>query len=92
MTEHYTRNTVSVSAWCPKCQKQTMHRVDAGHLGPCLPCMENAENAHAVMPTGCFFCPDCNAWTIHRMENGGWSKGPCLDCEARTEQGNLFSA
>lgn len=39
MAQHYTRNTVEVSAWCKKCRKDTMHRVDGVKLGPCLPCM-----------------------------------------------------
>lgn len=38
--EHYTRNTESVTAWCPRCQRMTEHRVDhsptGGRLGPCL--------------------------------------------------------
>jgi hypothetical protein len=36
MSEHYTRNTESVTAWCRKCMRMTTHRVDAGRLGPCL--------------------------------------------------------
>jgi hypothetical protein len=44
MTEHYTRNTEGVTAWCARCQRMTEHRVDhpqgalpgAGRLGPCL--------------------------------------------------------
>jgi hypothetical protein len=44
MPEHYTKNTVEVSAWCLKCDKMTMHRVDQdaqqGRLGPCLRCIE----------------------------------------------------
>lgn len=87
MSEHYTRNTVSVSAWCPKCRRQTMHRVDEGRRGPCLDCIENAEPKEF---TGSFFCPECQAWTIHRMDNNGWSKGACLECEARAGQGSLF--
>jgi len=43
MKEHYTKNTVEVSAWCKKCEKLTMHRVDRdtqqGRLGPCLECV-----------------------------------------------------
>lgn len=42
--EHYTKNTLAVSAWCPKCRKETMHRVDAGRRGPCLECIKNLEN------------------------------------------------
>ena len=40
MTEHYPKSTISVSAFCRKCQKQTQHRVDDVRLGPCLVCIE----------------------------------------------------
>lgn len=50
MTQHYTRNTVEASAYCLKCKKQTMHRVDAdkqqGRLGPCLECIAKLNQAH----------------------------------------------
>jgi hypothetical protein len=50
MTHHFTRSTVEASAWCKKCQKSTMHRVDQdvmqGRLGPCLLCMEKLEKLH----------------------------------------------
>lgn len=36
MPEHYTRNTLEVTAWCEKCQRFTQHRVDGGRRGPCL--------------------------------------------------------
>jgi hypothetical protein len=36
MTEHYTRNTLTATAWCLKCKRSTEHRVDGGRLGPCL--------------------------------------------------------
>jgi hypothetical protein len=36
MSEHYTRNTLEVTAWCKPCSRNTQHRVDAGRLGPCL--------------------------------------------------------
>ena len=36
MTEHYTRNTESVTAWCAKCSRMTDHRVDGGRRGPCI--------------------------------------------------------
>ena len=39
MTEHYTRRTVSAAAWCPKCKKQTQHRIDGVRKGPCLECI-----------------------------------------------------
>jgi hypothetical protein len=40
MTQHYTRNTVSASAWCNKCGKQTQHTVSDRRLGYCIPCYE----------------------------------------------------
>jgi hypothetical protein len=40
MTQHYTRNTVSAAAWCPKCRAQTQHRIDDRRVGPCLVCLE----------------------------------------------------
>jgi hypothetical protein len=36
MSEHYTKNTLEVTAYCRKCQRNTQHRVDGGRLGPCL--------------------------------------------------------
>ena len=44
MTEHYTRRTESVTAWCNKCQRTTEHRVDSGRKGPCL------EHTTAINP------------------------------------------
>jgi hypothetical protein len=45
--EHYTRNTVSVAAWCLKCQKQTQHRIDGVRKGPCLECIKKLDEQHA---------------------------------------------
>jgi ribosomal protein L44E len=39
MSQHYTKNTVSVSAFCPKCKKPTQHRIDGHKIGPCLDCL-----------------------------------------------------
>jgi ribosomal protein L44E len=39
MTQHFTRNTVSAAAYCPKCKKETQHRVDGVRKGPCLECI-----------------------------------------------------
>jgi len=36
MAEHFTKNTLEVTAWCNKCQRHTQHRVDGGRRGPCL--------------------------------------------------------
>lgn len=36
MPEHYTRNTLETTAWCPTCGRSTQHRVDGGRRGPCL--------------------------------------------------------
>lgn len=40
MTQHFTRATVEASAWCKKCGKPTMHRIDDRKVGPCLVCLE----------------------------------------------------
>jgi hypothetical protein len=49
MTEHFTRSTVSVSLWCPKCQKQTQHRIDDRRKGPCLECIARLTVEHAEL-------------------------------------------
>lgn len=36
MSQHYTRNTSAVLAYCPTCNRKTMHRVDDRRIGPCL--------------------------------------------------------
>ncbi len=43
MPEHWTRNTLEVTAYCNKCEAMTQHRVDGGRRGPCLPCMVRQE-------------------------------------------------
>ena len=48
--QHYTRNTVSVAAWCPKCKKETQHRVDDRRRGPCLECLERPVPVAAPKP------------------------------------------
>jgi hypothetical protein len=35
MTEHYTRNTKSVTQWCNECGCPTRHAVSAGRVGRC---------------------------------------------------------
>ena len=49
MTQHYPRNTVSVGAFCKKCQRETQHRVDGTRKGPCLDCIARLE-AQASLP------------------------------------------
>lgn len=44
MSEHYSKQTVSVSAFCAKCNKHTEHRVDKGRLGPCVRCVEKLQD------------------------------------------------
>lgn len=39
MSEHYTRNTITATAFCKKCRGFTVHRVGTGRLGPCLTCV-----------------------------------------------------
>jgi len=36
VSQHYTRNTKSVSVYCSTCRRNTIHRVDDRRLGPCL--------------------------------------------------------
>lgn len=43
MGQHYTRNTVSVAAFCKKCNRSTSHRVDGVKMGPCLECIAKLE-------------------------------------------------
>lgn len=38
MTEHYTLNTESVTAWCNKCCNLTQHIVSGGRRGRCMEC------------------------------------------------------
>jgi len=44
MAQHYTRDTVEVSAWCNKCGKATMHRVADRRLQYCIPCFEKSAS------------------------------------------------
>ena len=46
MPHHYTKATVAASSWCNRCNKQTMHRIDAGRLGPCKDCMKALGEQH----------------------------------------------
>lgn len=50
MGEHYTKSTVSVTVWCPKCVKCTTHRVDGGRRGPCLECLNRPIEPAKVKP------------------------------------------
>jgi hypothetical protein len=34
--EHFTRNTLTATAWCLKCHRNTEHRIDDGRKGPCI--------------------------------------------------------
>jgi ribosomal protein L44E len=36
MTQHYTKNTEQVSAYCPTCNGVTMHLVSDGRRGRCV--------------------------------------------------------
>ena len=36
MSEHYTKKTTEVPAWCNKCNRNTQHRVAGGRLLHCL--------------------------------------------------------
>lgn len=50
MGEHFTRSTVSIAAYCRKCNRQTQHRVDDRRKGPCLECMARLEQQHNAAP------------------------------------------
>jgi hypothetical protein len=39
VAEHYTKSTVSATAWCKKCGGFKSHRIDGGRVGPCLTCV-----------------------------------------------------
>jgi hypothetical protein len=39
VAEHYTKNTVTATAWCKKCGGFKSHRIDGGRVGPCLTCV-----------------------------------------------------
>ena len=45
MTEHYTRNTESVTKWCNKCGRPTQFAVSCGRLGRCTEHEAPAETA-----------------------------------------------
>lgn len=44
MAEHFTRNTLTATAWCLRCNRNTDHRIDGGRRGPCL------DPAHPTPP------------------------------------------
>jgi len=52
MSEHYPRGQIEAEAWCPQCQRITLHRVahppagqkGGGRLGPCI------DPAHPPVP------------------------------------------
>lgn len=50
MKEHFTRNTVEAEAWCSRCGRRTMHRVDGVKLGPCLVCVARCEANKSASP------------------------------------------
>jgi len=44
MAEHYTRSSISVTAYCNKCQRTTQHRIADRRKGPCLECIAKLGN------------------------------------------------
>jgi hypothetical protein len=46
MAQHFTRNTVSASAYCAKCATTTQHRVDDRRIGPCLECIARLDELY----------------------------------------------
>jgi len=43
---HFTKNTVEASAWCLKCNRQTLHAIADGRIGACLVYLERLEAEH----------------------------------------------
>jgi hypothetical protein len=50
MTEHFTRNTETATAWCAKCGRSTEHRIDDGRVGPCVDEKHPQPLPSAVIP------------------------------------------
>jgi hypothetical protein len=50
MSEHYTRNTETATAWCARCNRNTEHRIDDGRRGPCLDPNHPVPLVRAVIP------------------------------------------
>jgi hypothetical protein len=48
MSQHYTRNTVSASAYCRICERNTQHQVHDRRIGPCMACMDRAQMEHEL--------------------------------------------
>jgi hypothetical protein len=47
VSQHYTKNTVSVRKWCNDCNASTDHRVANGRVtNVCIPCQEKTEADH----------------------------------------------
>jgi hypothetical protein len=76
--QHYTRLTVSATAYCRKCGKSTSHRVDGTRRGPCLECIARLEPG-GIRPAPVATAPDplwpmacyCAAYSFpHHHESG----------------------
>jgi hypothetical protein len=50
VTEHFTRNTLEATAWCKRCNRNTLHRIDDGRVGPCLDPGHPTPLPRAVIP------------------------------------------
>jgi hypothetical protein len=69
VAEHYTKSTVSATAWCKKCGGFKSHRIDGGRVGPCLTCVAStagelkfeAAPARAAKQVGLFEAPETKA-------------------------------
>jgi hypothetical protein len=45
VSEHFPKSTLTATAWCLKCNRNTEHRIDDGRVGPCL------DEAHPATPS-----------------------------------------
>jgi hypothetical protein len=50
MSQHFTKSTIEVSAYCRPCGKFTAHTVSDGRLGYCIPCYEKPDPPKVVAP------------------------------------------
>jgi hypothetical protein len=47
MAQHFTKQTISASAYCKICRCETVHNVQGGRLAACTRCLERLEREKA---------------------------------------------
>ena len=48
--QHYPHNTISVTAWCRRCGRNTHHMAVGGRVGGCLQCRKPEPPAKVESP------------------------------------------